>query len=110
MFAFALPLGLVAGNPAAGLARTLKVKPRAKKQASVIDGARTNEERIRRVRQLLIDGEAQPSHIVTKLALRFLALTAVRPNELRGARWTEIEEIDGSSPLWRIPAARSPSR
>jgi len=38
--------------------------------------------------------------------LRFLALTAVRPNELRGARWDEFEDLDGALPLWRIPATR----
>jgi integrase len=35
-----------------------------------------------------------------------LALTAVRPNEVKKAEWSEIEELDGPEPLWRIPAAR----
>lgn len=43
---------------------------------------------------------------VTRLALRLLALTAVRPSELRGAHWAEFEELNGPAPLWRIPAAR----
>lgn len=43
---------------------------------------------------------------ITRLALRFLALTAVRPNELRGARWDEFEDRNGTEPLWRIPASR----
>jgi integrase len=39
----------------------------------------------------------------TKAALRLLMLTAVRPGELRGARWAEID-IDAAE--WRIPAER----
>lgn len=39
----------------------------------------------------------------TKHALRLLMLTAVRPGELRGARW---DEIDTQRAVWRIPAAR----
>ncbi|RYE50163.1 MAG: integrase, partial [Rhizobiaceae bacterium] len=35
-----------------------------------------------------------------------LALTAVRPNEVHGATWTEFEDLNGKAPLWRIPAAR----
>ena len=36
-------------------------------------------------------------------ALRLLMLTAVRPGELRGARW---EEFDLAAALWRVPAER----
>ena len=39
----------------------------------------------------------------TKAALRLLMLTAVRPGELRGARWAEI---DTEAAEWRIPAER----
>lgn len=39
----------------------------------------------------------------TKAALRLLMLTAVRPGELRGARW---DEIDADAAEWRIPAER----
>ena len=37
------------------------------------------------------------------LALRFLALTCVRPNEALGARWSEV---DMATRTWTIPAAR----
>jgi integrase len=40
------------------------------------------------------------------LASRFLALTAVRLGALRGAKWDEIDDLDGAEPLWRVPAAR----
>ena len=40
-------------------------------------------------------------------ALRLLMLTAVRPGELRGARWAEI---DADAAEWRIPAERMKMR
>ncbi|MGE0498862.1 MAG: tyrosine-type recombinase/integrase, partial [Ramlibacter sp.] len=43
----------------------------------------------------------------TKLALRTLILTAVRPGEVRGALWAEMD-LDGA--LWRIPAERMKMR
>jgi integrase len=43
---------------------------------------------------------------VTKLGLRILILTFVRTGELRFARWSEFEKLDGTEPLWRIPAER----
>jgi integrase len=47
--------------------------------------------------------EAYDGTLQTKLALRFLLLTFVRTNELRGAEWTEI---DWAKAEWRIPAER----
>jgi integrase len=47
--------------------------------------------------------EAYDGSVQTKLALRFLLLTFVRTNELRGAQWTEI---DWDKAEWRIPAER----
>jgi integrase len=43
----------------------------------------------------------------TRLALRLMVLTFARTTELRAARWSEIENIDGIEPLWRIPAERT---
>jgi integrase len=48
------------------------------------------------------DGSSQ-----TKLALRFLLLTFVRTNELRGAQWSEI---DWDKREWRIPPERMKMR
>jgi len=39
-------------------------------------------------------------------ASRFLALTAVRLDAVRGMRWNEVEDLDGPQPLWRVPPAR----
>ena len=50
--------------------------------------------------------EAESAHPVTLLAFRLLYLTSVRPGELRGARWEEFQDLDGTEPLWCIPAER----
>jgi integrase len=42
----------------------------------------------------------------TRLALRLMVLTFARTTELRAARWSEFENLDGNEPLWRIPAER----
>lgn len=57
-------------------------------------------------RAMLRKAEAVPAHPITRLALRFLALTSVRPGELRGAAWAEFEALDGPARAWRIPADR----
>lgn len=59
-----------------------------------------------RLRKTIADAEEDYVRPITRLALRFLALTAVRPTELRGARWDELEGLNGRRPLWRIPASR----
>lgn len=51
--------------------------------------------------------EYEGEHVTTAKALRFLMLTAVRPGELRGARW---DEIDTDAAEWRIPAERMKMR
>lgn len=56
-------------------------------------------------RAMLAKAEAEHAHPVTKLALRFLALTSVRPGEVRGLRWEELR-LDGPEPTWHVPAER----
>ena len=51
--------------------------------------------------------QASGAWIGTRLALRFLALTAARSGEVRGARW---REIDLESATWTVPASRLKSR
>jgi integrase len=46
----------------------------------------------------------------TRLALQLMVLTFARTTELRAARWSEIENLDGNEPLWRIPADRMKMR
>jgi integrase len=42
----------------------------------------------------------------TGLALRLMVLTFARTQELRAARWSEFENLEGNDPLWRIPSER----
>lgn len=51
----------------------------------------------------LVALESYPGQPLTKLALKLLVLTFVRPGELRGARWSEF---DLETAEWRIPAER----
>lgn len=51
--------------------------------------------------------DAYDGHLLTRLALNLQALTFVRPGELRGAEWSEI---DLEAAEWRIPAERMKMR
>ncbi|MCR5813608.1 MAG: integrase arm-type DNA-binding domain-containing protein [Desulfovibrio sp.] len=59
------------------------------------------------VGKLLRDIDAYPSGTITHIALRLMALTFVRSNELRGAKW---QEIDFDNAMWTIPAERMKGR
>lgn len=98
IFIYAVAKGEATGDPAGKLTIALPKVPKAKPQPAIVD--------LHAVRQMLVDCEAERCRAATKMAIRFIALTAVRPNELHGARWEEFEDIDGAEPLWRIPAAR----
>ncbi|RSV11629.1 DUF4102 domain-containing protein [Sphingomonas sp. ABOLF] len=105
IFGSAIATGIAESDPTASLKNELQPIVRRGKQPAITD--------LDGVRRVLTDAEATPSHIVTKLALRLLALTAVRPGELRGARWEEIDGIDWTRQVygpylatWTVPAAR----
>jgi integrase len=57
-------------------------------------------------RDVLIKAEAETAHPVTKLAMRLLALTAVRPGTLITTPWAEFSGMDEENPVWHIPASR----
>lgn len=58
-----------------------------------------------KAREMLAKVDAEVAHPVTKLAIRILALTAVRPGTLAGTPWHEWDDVEGN-PLWQIPAER----
>jgi integrase len=58
------------------------------------------------LRRVLTDAEAIPALPSTRIALRLLAITAVRPGEIRGAVAEEFFDLDGPEPLWLIPKER----
>lgn len=106
VYVYAIPAGLAKANPAASMSKALPKVPRSKKQPSIIDRIRDHSGQVEAVRAMLKACDDERCRASTKFALRLLALTAVRPNEIQNARWSEIEDLDGPEPLWRIPAER----
>ena len=97
IFGFAIAEGIVKDDPSERLGAALKPLRRGR-QPAILELAP--------LRRMIVAAEEENARPVTRLALRFLALTAVRPSELRGAYWEEFEDLNGKEPLWRIPAAR----
>jgi len=97
VFGFAIAEGLVRNDPSKRLDAALKPLRRGRQPAIL---------KLATLREMIPAAEEENARPITRLALRFLALTAVRPSELRGAWWDEFEDLNGEEPLWRIPAAR----
>ena len=97
VFIFGIGEGIAHADPAEKLGAVLKPL-RKGRQPAITD--------LVPLRKMILTAEEDFARPVTRLALRLLALTAVRPSELRGARWDEFEDLNGAEPLWRIPALR----
>lgn len=97
VFAYAAAGGMRTGDPAAVVKSLLKPKPKSGKQPALTDLAEC--------RQLIADVEAERASPITKLANRLIALTAVRSAVQRHCRWTELEDLHGPAPIWRVPPA-----
>jgi integrase len=94
VFQYGIASGRCERNPAAELRGALKARPKPKHMAAL--PASELPAFLRSIDEY--DGDQQ-----TQLALRLLALTFVRTNELRGATWSEID-LDKAE--WTIPAER----
>ena len=92
IFVHAVAHGLTDSNPAANLKSVL---------APVVHQRRPAITELPGLYQLFANVESMPARPTTLLALRFLALTGVRPGEVCGALWSEI-----NGDLWNIPAKR----
>lgn len=77
-----------------------------KSLSPLIRGKRPAITDIAELRQMLFAIESMPAHPVTKLASRFIALTAVRPGVAHNLPWSELPADDAKDPDWIIPAAR----
>lgn len=97
VFVYAIAQGIANVDPAEKLGAVLKPL-RKGRQPAITD--------LVPLREMIIAAEEDNARPITRLGLRMLALTAVRPSELRGAEWAEFEDLDGKLPLWRIPSAR----
>jgi integrase len=97
VFVYAIACGLAEADPAAIVKGALSAVDKTRRQPAITD--------LDDLRTMMGRAEAEPCHPVTKLALRLLALSVVRPGELRNATWSEFELENGSS-VWRLPAER----
>ncbi|OYX14385.1 MAG: hypothetical protein B7Z15_04155 [Rhizobiales bacterium 32-66-8] len=94
---FAAATGALDVNPADRVRRALKPIRRGR-QPAVLS--------VEEAREVLQAAEASPASSITKLALRFLALTAVRPGVVANAPWKEFARLSPDAPIWKIPAER----
>ena len=97
VFAFAIGEGLCKTNPAEAIKAAMAPIPKGGHRAAVTT--------IEAARDVLRKAEAIPAYSVTRLAMRFMALTAARPGEVGGMLWSEHE-----GDLWRIPKERMKMR
>lgn len=95
IFRYAVAHELVDADPTYPLKPSEILRPQVVKHRAAL-----SERELPAFRKCLADYDGDPA---TCAALELLVLTAVRPGELRGARW---DEIDADRALWRIPAER----
>ena len=95
VFVYAISSGRAEADPAATVQKAM-APMRKGRQPAITD--------LDAAREMLAKAEAEKAHPVTKLALRILALTAVRPGTLITTPWSEWSDIEDG--VWRIPAAR----
>ena len=98
VFRFAILEGNTETDPTAALRGAIK-RVKHKHHAAITDPVK--------IGQLLRDIDGFTGQLVTHAALKFAPLVFVRPGELRGAEWSEID-LDGG--MWRIPSARMKMR
>jgi integrase len=98
IWGFAIQGGAPVSNPLVGMERAMtKLIQRGRRPAALtLEGARQVLGRVDRI----------PAHPITRFAVRLLALTALRPGELRLGRWEDLTDLDGDEPIWRVPPLR----
>ena len=99
IFDFAVVQQLRIDNPAAAVRAALPRRSRLKEHHRALPYAD--------VPAALAAIEASTAREATKLALRFLVLTAARSGEVRGATWVEVD-LDAA--IWTIPKERMKAR
>lgn len=98
IFRFAVADGKASADPAAHVGDALKPIFRYRHHPAIRDLAK--------VREVLRDCESTPATPVVKLAMRLLALTALRPGTLKNTPWVEFRSIGSENPVWEVPALR----
>lgn len=95
LYRFAVVHERIESNPMLDLKASELLKPRQVRHRAALSD--------KGLPAFLVALDAYAGDVTTVTALRLLMLTAVRPGELRGARWAEI---DTEAAEWRIPADR----
>lgn len=102
VFQFAIACGLASNDPTAHLSGALKPRPRVKHMSRLpLVEIPAFLEKLRAYQE-----EGDRRSAITRDAVLFALLTWVRTKELRLAVKSEFENLDGTEPVWRIPAAR----
>lgn len=98
VFVYGIASGLCENDPAAVVQSAMAPLKKGRQPAVTT---------LEQAREILMRVDDTPAHPVTRLALRFLALTVVRPGTLIGTPWTELRGLpDAEQPVWQIPAER----
>ena len=98
VFRYAIALGKADNDPTFGLKDAL-IRPTVNHRSAITDP--------KEVGALCRAIEGFSGQHTTKLALRLLSITALRPGELRMAEWNEIDE---GKAIWTIPPQRAKMR
>lgn len=97
VFVYAIASGRANNDPAALVQKAMSPLKKGRQPAIIdLDAAIA----------MLRATDATPAHPATKLGLRILAMTAVRPGALISTPWHEWDDEVLESGLWQIPAAR----
>lgn len=90
-------------NPGEGINEALKPVPPAKRHPALIE--------VNKIREMLFDIDSAGASPVTRLASRFLALTAQRPGMIRNMQWSEVVGVDWNNDyanaqdaMWIVPS------
>ncbi len=95
VFVYAIASGRTSADPAAIVEGAMQPLKRGR-QPAIVD--------LDEARKMLMVVDASPASPVTKLALRLLALTALRPGTLITTPWAEIDAAEDL--IWQVPASR----
>ncbi|RPE71144.1 integrase [Pacificibacter maritimus] len=98
VFRYAVASGLAETDPTYALKDAL-IKPTRVHRAAITDPKAFGA--------LLREVDAFEGQVTTRIGLKFLALTAQRPGEVRHAKW---EEFDFQEKVWALPAAKMKMR
>ena len=105
IYRFARAQGLRMENPSDGINDALAPLPPSKRYPALLN--------ICDIRTMIADIDIARASPITRLASRFLALTAQRPGMVRHLEWGELQNIDWGNPdadladaRWCVPAAK----